>query len=89
MNEAAPETIRVTVLLFSVLREEVGQGRVVLDLLPGATGAELLDVLSGMYEPVRRYRAHLRLAVNAEYAREAIRLAPGDEVALITPTSGG
>ena len=77
------------VLLFSVLKQKVGQGRLTLSLEAPATGADLLDYLEVQYPALRDYRTVLRLAVNQEYVPETVTLADGDEVALITPVSGG
>lgn len=86
-SPTAPLHIRV--LLFSVLREEVGQAMLKVMLNPPATGADLLDDLAAAHPVVAAYRPALRLAVNEAYAPEHTALADGDEVALITPVSGG
>ena len=77
------------ILLFSVLRQRIGEGRLTLDLELPATGADLLDHLEAQYPVIGDYRPVLRLAVNHEYVPETVTLADGDEVALITPVSGG
>ncbi len=85
----ATQLVGVTVLLFSVLREEVGRRELRVELRPGATVADLLSQLSDAYPAIRAHRASLRVGVNAEYAHDEYRLGAGDEVALITPVSGG
>jgi molybdopterin converting factor subunit 1 len=87
--EADGPAVSVTVLLFGPLRERVGQGAIRLDVPEGATTRALLDVLAARYESIRRFRSHLRLAVNGSYTTAETALRAGDEVALITPTSGG
>ena len=77
------------VLLFSVLKQKVGEGRLRLDLETPVTGADLLDHLEAKHPVIGEYRGVVRLAVNQEYVSEAVTLAEGDEVALITPVSGG
>ena len=77
------------VLLFSVLRQRIGEGSLTLNLEMPATGADLLDHLEVQYPVIGDYRSVLRLAVNQEYVPESVTLADGDEVALITPVSGG
>jgi molybdopterin converting factor small subunit len=79
----------VHVLLFSVLREKVGRPMIDFGLGGPATGADLLDALVDEYPVLRPYRSVIRLAVNESYVAEHITLAEGDEVALITPVSGG
>ena len=81
--------LSVRVLLFDVLRREVGAREVACDLPAGATGADLLDRLAATHAPVERHRPVVRLAVNRRYVPFETPLADGDEVALITPVSGG
>lgn len=83
------QTISIRVHLFSVLREKLGCD--VLDVALGLSvhGGDLLDHLAATYPEIAPYRSFIRLAVNESYAPESIKLASGDEVALITPVSGG
>jgi molybdopterin converting factor subunit 1 len=74
----------VRVRLFAILRERAGRDEVELELPEGARVADALaavDHLAGGLSLV--------MAVNREYARPDQRLAPGDELALIPPVSGG
>lgn len=82
-----PMTVRV--LFFSVLREKTGRHAVSAQLPAGATGDGLLDHLAAEYPAVAAYRPVVRLAVNETYASGNVALNDGDEVALITPVSGG
>ena len=77
------------VLLFDVLRREVGAGEVTATVPDGATGADLLAALADAHPAIAEHRPVVRLAVNRRYAPTDVVLAPGDEVALITPVSGG
>ena len=79
----------VRVLLFDVLRREVGASEVTAEVPDGSTGADLLDQLAEAHAPVARHRPVVRLAVNRRYVPAETPLADGDEVALITPVSGG
>ncbi len=75
--------MRVKVRLFAVLRERAGSETVELELADGATVRDAIDAVSfadGV--PVL-------MAVNREVAAEDVVLAPGDELALIPPVSGG
>lgn len=81
--------LTVRVLLFSVLREGVGAGELTVALPAGATGVDLLDRLGAEHPEVARHRPVVRLAVNRRYVPLETGLADGDEVALITPVSGG
>ena len=77
------------VLLFSVLREKVGLASVVVSVSGPATGVDLLDALVAAHPVIEAYRPVLRLAVNQTYVPESASLSEGDEIALITPVSGG
>ena len=77
------------VLLFSVLKQKVGEERLRLHLDAPVTGEDLLDHLEVQYPIIGAYRTVLRLAVNQEYVPSTVTLHEGDEVALITPVSGG
>ena len=79
----------VRVLLFDVLRREIGESEVRAEVPDGATGADLLDRLAAEHPPIAEHRPVVRLAVNRQYTPADTVLAEGDEVALITPVSGG
>lgn len=85
----APSALSVHVLLFAALREGVGRGELAVTLPAGSTGVDLLDRLAAAHDAVARHRPVLRLAVNRRYAPLDTALTDGDEVALITPVSGG
>ncbi len=91
-TEAGPcgsEEVEVRVLLFSVLRDLVGTGDLTLRLPVPARGEDLIDWLSIDYPALRVYRAVTRIAVNEAYVPPFTELRDGDEIALITPVSGG
>lgn len=79
----------VTVLFFSVLKEETGTAKETLTLSAPARGTDLLEVVTAKYPELDEYRSSIRLAVNQEYVPHDVELGEGDEVALITPVSGG
>ena len=76
--------VRVTVRLFAGLRERAGTGELSLEL---SDGARVADALAGVRELTAG--TSVVMAVNREYADECRVLAPGDELALIPPVSGG
>ena len=88
-RNAPPVPCRLRVLLFSMLRERVGQGELSLVLPTPATGTDVLDELARRHPGLEAYRPVIRLAVNQEYVSTEQSLSDGDEVALITPVSGG
>jgi MoaE-MoaD fusion protein len=80
----------VTVRLFAILRERAGRDSVEIELPEGATVGDAFASLAaapGLGELVERLP--LRMAVNREYASAGTAIAPGDELALIPPISGG
>jgi len=76
----------VRIRLFAQLRERAGASELSLEL---PEGARVRDALAD--DAVARLADGLPLvmAVNREYASEDALLAPGDELALIPPVSGG
>ncbi len=94
-NSAAPPTPEATtsaaiaVRLFSVLRQYVGHRSVLLEVRSPSTAQDVLDALIVAYPVVSPYRTVMRLAVNHTYARDGDPVREGDEVAVITPVSGG
>src|SRR5690348_9240690 len=80
----------VTVRLFAILRERAGRDSVEIELPDDATVADAFDRLAsepGLGDLVGRMP--LRMAVNREYVGGDAPIAPGDELALIPPISGG
>ena len=83
------KVISVHVLWFSVLADHRGKRSEQISLPHGARGSDLIDRLSGEMPVIRKYRNYIRLAVNQEYVDTSQYLQHGDEIALITPVSGG
>ena len=84
-----PQTISVTVRLFAIYRERLGQNQMRLSLPAPATVASSLDELTRRHPKLAPLVEHTLVAVNQEYAPGEHRLQEGDEVALIPPVSGG
>jgi molybdopterin synthase catalytic subunit/molybdopterin converting factor small subunit len=74
----------VRVRLFAILRERAGRDEFELELPEGARVADALAAVDDLAGGLS-----LVMAVNREYASPDRRLAPGDELALIPPVSGG
>ncbi len=81
--------MRVSVRLFAGLHDLVGHREVELELVDGATIADLREQLASQYPAVAPLMSTLVCAVNEEYVPNEHRLSPGDQVALIPPVSGG
>ena len=82
-------TCTVDILLFSVLRELIGEERIVMQFSSSVSGADVLDRLEASHPSFATYRSVTRIAVNQEYVDQQAPIQDGDEVALITPVSGG
>lgn len=86
---AAAETVSVHVLLFAELRERLGVSELDVQLAAGSTGQSLVDRLVAEHPALAPYRPVLRIAVNRTHRPIDVPLHEGDEVALLTPMSGG
>ncbi|NBC17796.1 MAG: molybdopterin converting factor subunit 1 [Bacteroidetes bacterium] len=82
-------SITIEVLLFSVLRERVGAGHVEVTVPAPTTARGVLEAVVEAYPSVADYERVVRIAVNQEYVTDEAPVQAGDEVALITPVSGG
>jgi molybdopterin converting factor subunit 1 len=78
----------LTVLLFGITRDLVGQAQVAVPLAQGNRVADLMGHLYAQYPALSGVKSIL-VAVNSEYADPDTALSPTDEVALIPPVSGG
>jgi len=80
-------------LYFAWLRTRIGTAEETVDPPPGVTTvASLVEWLKGRgpgFAEALKNQKLLRVAVNKEYVGWDHRLAPGDEVALFPPVTGG
>ncbi|MBT6580550.1 MAG: MoaD/ThiS family protein, partial [Bacteroidetes Order II. Incertae sedis bacterium] len=60
-----------------------------VELEAGTTGAELIELLAVNNEEVEKLQSVIRLAVNDDYIDPTSLLSDGDDIAVITPVSGG
>jgi len=81
--------MKVSVRLFAGLHDLVGRREVELELVDGATVADLREQLASQYPAVVPLMNTLVCAVDEEYVPNEHRLSAGDQVALIPPVSGG
>jgi MoaE-MoaD fusion protein len=79
--------IRVRVLLFGILKENIGASAIDIELPEGARVAGLLQQLSAS-RPIAALKS-IAVSVNAEFADASQVLHDGDEVGLLPPVSGG
>jgi molybdopterin converting factor subunit 1 len=81
--------MRVTVRLFARLRDLAGSGELLRDVPAPATVQTVWTSLVDEMPSLRAYEKAMSVAVNAEYARMAVAVHEGDEVAFLPPVSGG
>ena len=78
------------VRLFAALREIAGSSWVDVEPAEPACATSVVDALSGTYgEEFERIARSGTVVINGEPAEWDRELAPGDEVALLPPVSGG
>ena len=78
--------MKVLVRHFGALRERRGRSEEELHLTDGTT---VLELYSTLFPPGPEGALPALFAVNREYAKGAVVLADGDEVAFIPPLGGG
>lgn len=80
--------MNLTIALFGIAREIVGQSSLEVAVPAGQSAAGLLAALRAQYPALAGLRS-LAVAVNNEYATGDEPLHERDEIALIPPVSGG
>ena len=83
------DKMTLRVLFFSVLRERTGKKEIEITMDPPITTGDLWRRLTREYEALAPFVGTVKLAVNHTYVDDRHQLSDGDEVALITPVSGG
>ena len=78
----------ITVQLFASYAEALGAKSLQIELPEPATVEALMAAISRM-PGAHKIPPKPLIAVNLIYAKPAMRLSPGDEVALIPPVAGG
>jgi molybdopterin converting factor subunit 1 len=79
----------VRVRLFARARDLAGSDCLSLEVPEGATVGELRRRLAGACSSLQGLLERSALAVNEEFAEDALPLPPHAEVALLPPVSGG
>jgi molybdopterin synthase sulfur carrier subunit len=85
--------VKLTVLFFASLREQLGVSREELDLPAGVATADALRLhlaqRGGAWKSSLDGGKLLRMAVNQDMAKPAAAIKAGDEVAFFPPVTGG
>ena len=80
--------MKITVLLFGIIRDLIGENTLKLDLEKAISIGQLKQDLLKKYNNLQQY-SNFSIAVNEEYVDLNYVLQPNDIVALIPPVSGG
>ncbi len=80
--------MKITVLLFGIIRDVIGENTLKLDLEKVISIGQLKRDLLKKYNKLQQY-SNFSIAVNEEYVDLNYVLQPNDVVALIPPVSGG
>ena len=83
------DAMTLTVHLFARARDLAGAGVMSVDLPAGATVADLRRTLTERVPALAALLERSAVAVNHDFAGDAKVIAPGDEIAVIPPVSGG
>ena len=86
---ASSDGVTVTLRLFAIYRERVGQKCIEVSLQRGATVTDALTSLGELHPATLPLMPTTMVAVNQEYTARDHVLEPNDEIALIPPVSGG
>jgi len=81
--------MKVSVKLFGSLAQKVGRPTIDVDLTDGATGSDLLSVVSRAYPSAAGVLERASFAVNLRISPWTTRVRAGDELAILPPASGG
>lgn len=81
--------IAVTVKLFAIYQETLGQEQISLALPQGSTVLDLLDRILEDNPDLEPWRSITRFGINLEFVPPETPLRSGDEVVFIPPVSGG
>ena len=80
--------MRIKILFFAELKKIFGQSRLI-DIQEGSTIREIVDLLAGESNQFYSKKASLVYAVNENFEMTERKLKNDDELALMTPMSGG
>lgn len=87
-------SLRVSVLLFAVLRDTLKRDEIEVSIPLRGDGstpvvADLLVASAAQYPTISSWLPHLRVAVNCEYSSSETSIQEGDEIAFLPPVAGG
>lgn len=81
--------MKITVQLFSFLRQRTGQNELTLDLPEGSTVADALTKIHARFPQLKEAEKTMVIAVGMEFATRPSQLHDGDVLSLMPPLQGG
>ena len=81
--------MKVTVKLFAAAKDIAARSEIEVEVGENADVAALKQAISDALPTLKDLLARSHVAVDQQYAGNAIKLAPNQEIALIPPVSGG
>ena len=81
--------MQVRLKCFAWAREVTGQEEIEIVCPEDATVGDLRNKLAKKYPVFAERMESIAVSVNQEFSGDGVQIAPGDEVALIPPISGG
>lgn len=83
------ETISITLKLFAIYQETIGEAAVSLTLPAGTTAEMVCDRLIADHPELSQWKPLTRYGINLQFVESDTPLSQGDELVLIPPVSGG
>ncbi len=89
ITQNTTEPFPITLKLFAIYQEEIGQAELELQVVPGTTVGQVCDQLIQRYPALAPWRSQTRFGLNLNFVPADTPLSAQDEVVLIPPVSGG
>jgi sulfur-carrier protein len=83
------ENIQVSIKLFAVYQEVIGESEITQSLPIGTAAGDVLQGLIDKYPQLEEWRSVTRLGINLDFVEFDRQLQDGDELVFIPPVSGG
>ncbi|MEO0768303.1 MAG: MoaD/ThiS family protein [Cyanobacteria bacterium J06649_4] len=83
------DTITITLKLFAIYQEALGQPEKEMILPVGTTAGDVLDQVLEAHPTLAQWKDLTRFGVNLQFVDAGTALQDGDELVLIPPVSGG
>jgi len=81
--------VKITLVFYAVLQEEISDEPLLLEIRSGSSASDVIKILSEKYSHVADVLKVTRLAHEDEYVDKKTILSEGEEYCLIPPVSGG